>query len=605
MQRKIDPGSIVGFVIIGALLIWMLYNNSNKPTPPPAPEKTEAAAPSPALPEAAPATPAQSGFATDSLLAGAEEKIIVLENDVLSLKISSKGGQAVEALLKSFKTYEDKPLYLIKDGNASMGFEMLTKDNRIIRTKDLIFEPQLDASDNGVKTLTLSVSPQANKTLKFVYTVKPGEYVVDFHVYTQGFYTLLDASRPISLLWEMKTLRQDKSITYENRYTILSYRHEGRVDELSASGEDDETQENVNWVAFRQHFFNSILIADKPFSSAELSSKNLATEESKTARFTKAYQSALKIEPENGELSQQLHWYFGPTDYKVLSAYDDTYDISDSLYLGWGIFGWLNKYVFIPLFSFLCRLVPHGVAIILLTIIVRILMSPATYKSYVSQAKMKVIQPEVAEINEKYKGKENTVKRQQEVMALYRKAGVNPMSGCIPALLQLPVFYALFAFFPTAFVLRQKSFLWATDLSSYDTVLELPFNIPFYGAHISLFPILASVAIFFYMKLTTGQSVQQTQPGMPNMKFLMYLSPIMMLFFFNNYASGLSLYYFISNLITIFIMLVIKHYIINEQKIHDKIQENKKSPKAPGKFQRKMQELMEQAEKNKKKPSGK
>jgi YidC/Oxa1 family membrane protein insertase len=224
-------------------------------------------------------------------------------------------------------------------------------------------------------------------------------------------------------------------------------------------------------------------------------------------------------------------------------------------------------------------------------------MSPATYKSYLSQAKMKVLKPEITELNEKFK--DNAMKKQQETMKLYNKAGVSPMSGCVPALLQMPIFYALFMFFPTSFALRQKPFLWADDLSSYDAIAQLPFTIPFYGDHVSLFPILASVAIFFYMMMTTGQNMQ-TQPGMPNMKFIMYLSPLMMLVFFNNYASGLSLYYFVSNLITIFIMLAIKNFILDEDKIHAQIQENKKKPKKENKFQRKMREMMEQAEEQKK-----
>jgi YidC/Oxa1 family membrane protein insertase len=224
-------------------------------------------------------------------------------------------------------------------------------------------------------------------------------------------------------------------------------------------------------------------------------------------------------------------------------------------------------------------------------------MSPVTYKSYLSQAKMKVLKPEITEINDKFK--DNAMKKQQETMKLYNKAGVNPMSGCVPALIQMPIFYALFMFFPTSFALRQKSFLWADDLSSYDTILELPFSIPFYGDHVSLFPILASVAIFFYMMMTTGQNMP-TQPGMPNMKFILYLSPVMMLIFFNSYASGLSLYYFVSNLITIFIMLAIKNFILDDDKIHARIQANKEKPKKEGKFQSKMREIMEQAEAQKK-----
>jgi len=384
-----------------------------------------------------------------------------------------------------------------------------------------------------------------------------------------------------------------------NRYTEMMYNFEdGKVDYLSANSDDEETEEDVQWLSYKQHFFTSILATKKNFKTAEISSVNLVEEESKEVAFTKDFSAKIPLALEGGELSENLDWYYGPTDIKVLSKYEE-YELEETIYFGWGIFGWINRHVFTPFYSFLSGFLPYGIAIIIMTIIVRLALSPVTYKSYLSQAKMKVLKPEITEINEKHK--DNAMKKQQETMKLYRKAGVSPMSGCVPALLQLPIFYSLFMFFPTSFALRQKAFLWAEDLSSYDTIFNLPFSIPFYGDHVSLFPILASVAIFFYMMMTTGQSMQmQQQPGMPNMKFIMYLSPLMMLFFFNNYASGLSLYYFISNLITIGIMLVIKNYILDDKKIHAQIQENKKKPKKENKFQKKMREMMEQAEEQKK-----
>jgi YidC/Oxa1 family membrane protein insertase len=299
-----------------------------------------------------------------------------------------------------------------------------------------------------------------------------------------------------------------------------------------------------------------------------------------------------------------MNMYFGPTDYKTLKAYKGT-DLNEVADLGWGIFGWINRLIFVPVFSFLSSFISnYGLVIILMTIVVRIIMSPAVYKSYLSSAKMKVLRPEMQAINDKLKGKENAMKRQQETMALQRKAGVSPLSGCIPALIQMPVFFALFRFFPSNIELRQKGFLWANDLSSYDTIAKLPFNIPFYGDHVSLFPILASVAIFFYMRMTQSQQMnmqQPTQEGMPDMgkmmKMMMYFSPVMMLFFFNNYASSLSLYYFVSNLLTIAIMLIIKNYIIDEDKIHEQIQENKAKPeKKKSKFRARLDNAMKQAQ---------
>ena len=299
-----------------------------------------------------------------------------------------------------------------------------------------------------------------------------------------------------------------------------------------------------------------------------------------------------------------MNLYYGPVDYAVLSKYEGK-NLDRIVSLGWGIFRWINKFVFVPVFAFLSSFIGNfGIVIILLTIVVRIVMSPIVYKSYLSSAKMKVLRPEMQEINDKYKGKENAMKRQQETMALQRKAGVNPLSGCIPALLQMPVFFALFRFFPANIDIRHKGFLWADDLSAYDEVLKLPFNIPFYGDHVSLFPILASVAIFFYMQMTQSQQMGMQQPaqeGMPDMqkmmKMMLYISPLMMLFFFNSYASSLSLYYFVSNLLTLGIMLVIKNYIIDEDKIHAQIQVNKKKPaKKKSAFRQRLDNAMKQAQ---------
>ncbi|MDQ1164962.1 YidC/Oxa1 family membrane protein insertase [Flavobacterium sp. SORGH_AS 622] len=293
--------------------------------------------------------------------------------------------------------------------------------------------------------------------------------------------------------------------------------------------------------------------------------------------------------------------YFGPADYKTLKSYDKNFE--KIIPLGWGIFGWINKFIFIPLFGFLSSTIglSLGIAIIIFTIIIKLAMSPITYKSFLSQAKMKVLRPDIAELGEKFK--KDPMKKQQETMKLYNKAGVNPMAGCIPALIQLPFMYASFQFFPAAFELRQKSFLWADDLSSFDSVVKLPFTIPLYGDHISLFPILAAIAIFFYMKMTSGdqQMAAPQQEGMPDMakmmKIMIYVSPLMMLIFFNSYGAGLSLYNFISNLITIGIMFVIKNYIVDSEKIHAQIQENKlREPKKPSKFQQRLQDVMEQQE---------
>ncbi|RKN78076.1 membrane protein insertase YidC [Ulvibacterium marinum] len=616
-EKKIDINSIIGFVLIFGILIYMFYQN--RPTPEELEvekakqEQVEAAASEKEdVPEknvqATPTIDLQDSLAVANYkntigafgYTATSDATTKLENDLVSLEVSNKGGQIIEARMKQFHTYDSVPVYLVKDGNASFGLTFSTSDNRVLNSQDLYFEPSLSQNgDNTVLSMKAKVSP--NQFLEYRYEMKPDDYLVGFTMRSQGLNGIINAGQPVNLEWNLKGIRHSKSIKYENRYTRLTYRHEdAKISKLSEGSDDEETEEDVKWISYRQHFFSSILATKNNFKEANLSSKNLVEEESKTAAFTKAYSSVMPIELSGGEVSLDMDWYYGPTDVAVLDNYKE-YDLADSIPFGWGIFGWINRYIFTPFYSLLSSFLPFGIAIVVMTILVRLAMSPVTYKSYLSQAKMKVLKPEITELGEKYK--DNAMKKQQETMKLYNKAGVSPMSGCVPALLQMPIFYALFMFFPTSFALRQKPFLWADDLSSYDTIFEWSTNIPvistFYGNHVSLFPILASVAIFFYMMMTTGQNMPQ-QPGMPNMKFIMYLMPFMMLIFFNNYASGLSLYYFVSNLITIGIMLVIKRFILDEDKIHAQIQENKKKPKKENKFQRKMREMMEQAEEQKK-----
>jgi YidC/Oxa1 family membrane protein insertase len=406
----------------------------------------------------------------------------------------------------------------------------------------------------------------------------------------------------------LKSFRHEKSIAYENQNTALYYEKEdGKMDDLSITGEDIENEEDIDWFGFKQHFFSTILLSDNPFKTAQLTSQTLFEDESKDSVYTKYFNVQAPLSLTGGELNYNFQLYIGPNDYNALATYNK--GIENVIELGWGIFGWINRNAFIPLFDLLGGFMSnYGLIIILMTIVVRIFMSPLVYKSYLSSAKMKVLRPEMTEINERYPGKENAMKRQQETMALQRKAGVSMLAGCIPALLQMPVFFALFRFFPSAIDLRQKGFLWADDLASYDSVYKLPFNIPMYGDHISLFPILASIAIFFYMRMSQSQQMSMQQPaqeGMPDMqkmmKMMMYFSPIMMLVFFNSYGAGLSLYYFISNVLTITIMLVIKTFIIDEAKIHAQIQENKKRPeKKKSKFRQRMDDAMKQAQEQQK-----
>ena len=597
-EKKFDPYQFVGFVLIAIIMIWMLMNQ----------QPVEEVAGEAVVAEEITTTPVETRL-TDSiqqlqlqasygsfadLVVPKKNSTVSLENEVLSFEFSTKGGQMTKSYLKGYTNYLDQPLNLVKE-NQYINFSFTTLDGRTLNTADLNFTPELSTA-NGAEVLVLKAALRSGQWIAFRYALSKDDFMVDFSIRSEGMQRVINQNIPQTLQWELTALRNSRSIEYENRYTELTYGYEGeKVNELSISGDDEEEVADVQWLGYKQHFFNSILVPAQSFDTVAIASESIEVKEGEEQKFTKKYSTLVPLKS-TGELAYAFKWYFGPSEYAMLAKYE--LGIEKSINFGWGIFGWINKSIFIPLFNFLSSFLPFGIAIIVMTIIVRLAMSPVTYKSYVSQIKMKVLKPEVEEITKKHK--DDAVKRQQETMALYNKAGASPMSGCLPALLQLPVFYALFSFFPVAFALRQKSFLWADDLSSYDSVYELPFNIPFYGDHISLFPILASIAIFFYTMMTAGQQQAPQQPGMPNMKVIMYLMPLMMLFFFNNYASGLSLYYFVSNVLTIVLMLVIKNFVISEDKIFAQIEENKKKPKKSGGFTARLQKAMEEAEKQQK-----
>lgn len=620
-QKKFDFNSIIGFGLIFVIIMWMMYNNrqtelkelQEKAKTEKIAKAKAALAPTKEVAKAIIDTTvadsvkiqklqgALGSFAYSATLPSAKEDFTTLENEYIKISVANKGGYIAEATLKNFERFNKdskKLVSLVKDNNSQFNLELQTKDNRVLNTKDLFFEPTLSKiGDNQV--LSMKLKAGANEYLEYKYILAPKNYLVDFDIHSQGLNTVLNTSKPVDLQWDLKTYRNEKSISYENRYADIRYEYEDGKDNYVGQGKDkEEAPTKVTFIAFKQHFFTTILLTKTPFATSKLHSNNLVNDEKVDTTFTKQFKANVPLVASNGELDYKMNWYFGPADYKTLKDYDRGMD--KIIPLGWGIFGWINKFIFIPLFGFLSSFMGLGIAIIIFTILIKIAMSPITFKSFLSQAKMKVLRPEIMEIGEKFK--KDPMKKQQETMKLYNKAGVNPMAGCIPALIQIPFMYASFQFFPSAFELRQKSFLWADDLSSFDQVVKLPFNIPLYGDHISLFPILAAIAIFFYMKMTSGdqQMAAPQQEGMPDMtkimKMMIYISPVMMLIFFNSYGSGLSLYNFISNLITIGIMLVIKKYFINSDKIHAQIQENKTKPKAEGKFQKKMREMMEQAE---------
>ena len=589
-QNKFDPLQFIGFLLISAILMFWFYDNQSSMI-----ENQQSSEAETLVDE----TYANSNKTENSISNNLkidqkfEEEIISLENENILFEISTGGAEIKKILLKNFSNYDEEPLYLVDNNKSIFSYDIPIGRNSVINSADLNYTYQVIKPGSEI---ILSGIIDEQRSLDLTFKLNKDSSIVDF------LFKLNDSNRSnnyesVKLIWGRDSFRNSKSIDYENRYTALAYGFEEKKDSyLSVGGSTNKNINSVNWISFREHFFSSILILKNQVNDVFISSEDLAGNETLDNKFTKRFLANVPINLDSDD-SLGFSMYFGPTDYETLKVYN--LNLENSVQIGWGIFGWINRFIFFPLFSFLTNYFSYGLSIILMTIIVKVAIAPLTYKSYESQVKMRVLKPELEVINEKFKN--DPMKKQQETMNLYTRSGANPMSGCLPAFLQMPIFFALFVFFPAAFSLRGKSFLWADDLSSYDSILDFGFSIPLYGDHISLFPILASIAIFFYTKMTTGQQMMPaSQTGGVNMKVIMYMMPIMMLFFFNNYASGLSLYYFISNILTIVLMLVIKNFIIDDTKILTQIEENKKKPLKVGGFRARLQKALEEAEKQKK-----
>ena len=588
-ENRFDPLQFIGFLLISGILMFWFYDNQSNMIEN---QQEEIVDDSQIEVVEQPSNIVDSSYNDYEDNDEFSEEIIVLENSNILLEVSTKGAEIKKLLLKDFNNYNDDPLFLIDNNKSIFSFNIPVGRNSNINSQDLNYTAEIIDENSSVK---LKAQIDSRSELELSFFLADNSSIVDFEL------DIIDNTNSnyenVELIWGRDSFRNSKSIDYENRYTALSYGFENNKDSyLSVAGTTNKVIDNVNWVSFREHFFSSILILNNESNQVEISSEDLSGNDALDRKFTKRFLANIPLSLDsNNQLSFSM--YYGPTDYETLKEYN--LNLENSVPIGWGIFGWLNRFIFFPLFSFLTNYFSYGISIILMTIIVKVAISPLTYKSYLSQIKMKILKPELEIINEKFG--DDPMKKQQETMNLYTKSGANPMSGCLPAFLQMPIFFALFTFFPVAFSLRQKSFLWADDLSSYDSILDLGFYIPLYGDHISLFPILASIAIFFYTKMTTGQQMMSpSQTGGVNMKVIMYMMPIMMLFFFNNYASGLSLYYFISNVLTIILMLVIKNFIIDDQKVLSEIEENKKKPLKVGGFRARLQKALEEAEKQKK-----
>ncbi len=584
-KKTFDWNTVVGFLLIGAIFVYFGYINQ--------PEKEVEAEAGQEQTDTAEVQEETRDFTEEAAtlidsaalnaggLAAASQgssEVITLQNDVLEIGISTKGGQIVSARLKDFQTYDSLPLYLIKD-NAS--FNIQFSDKQQFNTADLYFKVSEKAKDKVVLTLDAG----QGRSLSYEYSIQADNYLLDWNIESQGMDDMLGDNS--GMQWELKAFRTEKNRDRENSLTRIKYRYanEDDVDDLSVSGQDEEEAESIHWVAFRQQFFSSILLnRDGGFDRVAMVSQDLGEND---AEHTKLFASKVQL-GNNGDIDSRLGLYFGPNKYDILDSYNE--DFEELIPLGWGILGWINRGVVINIFNWLEDYgLNYGLIILIMALIIKVVLFPLTYSSYRSMAKMRVLKPEMDEINEKYKDKD-PMKKQQATMELYSKAGVSPLGGCIPVLFQMPILFALFKFFPASIELRQQPFLWAEDLSTYDSIAQLPFTIPFYGDHVSLFTLLMTVSTLIYTYM--NQQLTGSNQQYPQLKYMMYLMPIVFLGALNSYPAALSYYYFVANVITFSQQFAIRSFI-DEKKIHAKIQEKKKKPAKENRLMRRMRELQE------------
>ena len=551
-------------------------------------------------------------FGAFSPSAFGEQKFFTVENKLIKLKFSNKGGRIYSAELKNYRTHDSLPLILFDKEESTFGFTLTTNNNRVVNTSDLYFDQIGDIvkDKNGNQSVVLRLkTSQPASYIDFIYTIPANDYMVKYDVKASNMNAIIPPSMNLlEMNWTSKIRQQEKGRQFEERYSALHFKYlADDMEKLSESKNDQEEVNNkVKWIAFKDQFFSSILIADESFVSTMFNSEMMPEK----SGFLKSFSSKMSVgfDP-SGNQPTGFRFYFGPNQYKILSAYDkgvpgdQKLELRDLIPLGWTIFGWVNRYMIIPMFNFFSTFIgSFGLIILLMTIVIKILIFPMTYKSYLSSAKMRVLKPEIDEINARIPP-EKALERQKATMDLYNKVGVSPMSGCLPMLLQMPILFAMFSFFPSAIELRQQSFLWAKDLSAYDAILSwnayIPLITPFFGNHISLFCLLMTISSIISTKLTTAQTpTASDQPGAGMMKWMMYLMPVMFMFMFNNYASGLSYYYFLSTLITIGQTYLIRATVDDKKllaQLHAK--GNKAKPKKKSGFMERLEKMQREQEK--------
>ena len=526
-----------------------------------------------------------------------ENEFITLENNKLKLIISLKGGKVYAATLKDYKSSDEKPLVLFNGDSTLFGFNFFTSDNKAVQTNNLYFtsfsNQESFIASNKSQSVILRLITSDDKYIEYKYTLAPDSYMVDFDVSFKKMEGIINANQnSLTLEWEMYIPQQEKGRTNEERYSTIKFKnYQGDVDDLGLSQSKELTSKDIStklsWVAFQDQFFSSVLLTKDYFLNGSFSSKKTLS----STKHLRYYTSEVSI-PYNSFSSSPIAMklYFGPNHFTTLK--NEGYELEKLISLGKNIIGGINRYAIIPIFNWLGRSIKnYGLIILILTIIIKLVLFPLTFKSHQSTAKMAVLKPMVEELGKKFPNKEDAMKKQQATMDLYKRAGVNPMGGCLPMLLQLPILFAMYKFFPVSIELRQEHFLWATDLSTYDSILQLPFMIPMYGDHVSLFTLLMTASTFLTMKMT-GSSPGSDQPGM---KFMMYMSPIMIMLFLNSVSSGLTYYYFLANILT-YAQNIISKRFINTEAVLLTLEENKKKSIKKSKWQEKLESVQTKRE---------
>lgn len=549
-----------------------------------------------------------------SLSALGQENFTVVENKYTKFTFSNLGGRISSVELKGLKTFDAKPLVLFNSDSNIFGFSFFS-NSMLIETSKMYFDVFVDKKTTTENQKSFLVEGKdslivrcrlypdgkdslldRSKYIELAYTIYGEEYMTKMSLNIVKMNGVIqDNTSSLELVWKSKLRRVEKSYKNEEANTAIYYKDSEEVSYLSeTSNEKKSSTTGLKWVSFKQHFFSATLIANTLFESGELESKMIVGSEA----YLKDMQANLTIPVSSLDNSKfDMTWYFGPNKYTILRQYD--LDLERQIPLGWSFppMAWINRFAVIPVFTWLENYGwNYGIIILILTILLKIVLLPIAYKTYLSSAKMRLLKPEIEEISKRYPKSEDAMKKQQATMALQKKAGVNPMAGCIPMLLQLPILLALFRFFPASYELRQKSFLWADDLSSFDSILNLPFEIPFYGSHVSLFTLLMTAATLLYTKMNNDMMNTGAQ-NMKTMKIMMYLMPVMFLGIFNNYAAGLSYYYFLVNIIT-FLQMFIFRYVVNEDKLHKQIEANKLKPVKKSAWSKRLEDLQKQQQQN-------